>query len=131
MEDGSMHGKSTINRGDIWSVNLEPKEGSEMGKRRPCLVVTNDRANKSSPVITVVAITTVPPRKLYPFMVEVPKTANMPQQSWVNCSFIRSVDKARLGKWYTNLDSATMEKVNKALLVELDINLKEYQSIAG
>ncbi len=126
-----MHGKTTVSRGDIWSVNLEPKEGSEMGKRRPCLVVTNERANKSSSVVTVVAVTTSSPSRPYPFMVEVPKTANMPQQSWVNCSFIRTVDKARLGKWYTSLDSATMKKVNKALLVELGIDFGEHQSMAG
>lgn len=124
--------KTTVNRGDIWAVNLDPTQGTEMGKRRPCLVVTNDTANRYSGKVTVVPLTTTPPKKLYPFLVEVPKTANMPQKSWIDCSHIRTIDKAkRLGKYYTSLDSATMKEVDKALLVQLGIGMKEHRSMAG
>ena len=117
-----MYSKTTVNRGDVWAVDLEPTTGSEMNKVRPCLVVTNDIANRYSRVIVVVALTTAAPRKPYPWMVEVPETANMPRQSWVHCAHIRAVDKARLGRYYTSLDNDTMRKVDQALIEQLGIN---------
>ncbi len=125
-----MEGKTTINRGDIVAVDLEPTQGSEMGKRRPCLVVTNNVANKYSSVVTVVAVTTVEPSKPYPFIVEIPKSAKMPERSFINCVHIRAVDKSRLERYYTSLDAETMRKVDEALIVQLGIGAKE-QSMAG
>jgi mRNA interferase MazF len=121
-----MHGKTTVNRGDIWAVDLDPAKGREMKKRRPCVVVSNDTANKYSPLVTVVVITTTAPSKAYRFMVEIPKSANMPEPSWVHCGQIRTVDKEqRFGRYYTSLDADTMRKVNAALLVQLGIGAKE------
>ena len=34
-----------IRRGQIIDVNLDPTKGSETGKTRPCVVVTNDTDN--------------------------------------------------------------------------------------
>jgi mRNA interferase MazF len=119
-----MHGKTTVNRGDIWAVDLEPARGSEMDKIRPCLVVTNDTANRYSPVIAMVAVTTTAPSKPYPFIVEIPESANMPRRSWIDCVHIRAVDKSRLGKYYTSLDRVTMKRVDRALLIQLGIDTK-------
>jgi mRNA interferase MazF len=33
---------TTIERGMVLDINLEPVQGSETGKVRPCVVVTND-----------------------------------------------------------------------------------------
>ena len=114
--------KTTVARGDILEVDLEPAKGSEMAKTRPCLVVSNNAANQSSPLVTIVAITSQPPRKPYPFMVEIPATAKMPKKSWVNVGHLRTIDRQRLtGKYLTSLDSATMRKVDTALKKQLGI----------
>jgi len=114
--------KTTLCRGDIVDVDLDPAEGSEMNKTRPCLVITNNTANRYSPVVTVVAITSQEPNKPYPFVVEVPKSANMPKRSWVNCAHLRTVDKSRLKtRYYTSLDKDTMDQVNQALKDQLGI----------
>jgi mRNA interferase MazF len=47
----------TIKRGMVIDVNLDPTYGSETGKVRPCIVVTNDIYNERVPVIQVVPIT--------------------------------------------------------------------------
>jgi mRNA interferase MazF len=121
-----MQGKTTVNRGDIWAVNLDPIVGAEMNKRRPCLVVSNDTANKYAPLATVVPVTTTAPSRPYPFMVEIPESANMPELSWVHCGQIRTVDRERrFGKYYTSLDAETMRKVDRALRVQLDLDGKE------
>ena len=44
-------------RGAIADFNLSPAQGSEMGKIRPCIVVTNDVCNSRLTVIQVVPIT--------------------------------------------------------------------------
>ena len=33
---------TTLNRGMVVDVNLEPVQGSETGKTRPCVIVTNN-----------------------------------------------------------------------------------------
>ncbi len=40
-----------LRRGQIIDVDLEPTKGSETGKTRPCVVVTNDVYNARVPVI--------------------------------------------------------------------------------
>lgn len=44
-------------RGMIIDLNLDPSKGSETGKIRPCVVVTNDAYNERVPVIQVTPIT--------------------------------------------------------------------------
>jgi mRNA interferase MazF len=106
-------------RGDVWTVDLELVRGSEMSKQRPCVVVSNDVANRYSPVVTVIAITSQIPKKPYPFMVEIPESAKMSKKSWVTCAHIRTVDKTRLSRLINKLDSPTIEKVGEALLEQL------------
>ena len=47
----------SLRRGQVIDVNLEPTKGSETGKIRPCIMVTNDGCNARVPVIQVVPIT--------------------------------------------------------------------------
>ena len=46
-----------LKREIIIDVNLNPTKGSETGKIRPCIVVTNNVYNERVPVIQVVPIT--------------------------------------------------------------------------
>jgi mRNA interferase MazF len=120
-----LRGKTTFNRGDVWSVDLEPTKGSEPNKVRPCLVVSNNAANRKAPLLTVVAITSSSPPQAYPFMVEIPETARMPKQpSWIHCGHIRVISKHRVGRYFTSLDSATMRRVDEALMIHLGIDAK-------
>lgn len=36
----------SIKRGDIWWVSLDPTQGSEINKTRPCVVLTHDTLNR-------------------------------------------------------------------------------------
>ena len=110
-----------IGRGDIVAVDLEPVRGSEIGKRRPCLVISNDTANRYAATVVVAAVTSATPTRPYPFMVQIPSTVGLPRQSWVNCSQIRTVSKDRLGRFFDTLDDATMRDVNRALMIHLEL----------
>lgn len=46
-----------LRRGMIIDVNLDPTQGAEKGKIRPCVIVTNNIYNERVPVIQVVPVT--------------------------------------------------------------------------
>ena len=48
---------TALKRGMVIDVNLDPTLGSETGKIRPCVVVTNNIYNEKVPVVQVVPIT--------------------------------------------------------------------------
>jgi mRNA interferase MazF len=54
---------SRLRRGMVIDVNLEPTKGSETGKVRPCVIVTNNTYNARVPVIQVVPLTAWSARK--------------------------------------------------------------------
>lgn len=54
---------SGLRRGMVIEVNLDPTKGSETGKVRPCVIVTNDTYNARVPVIQVVPLTAWSVRK--------------------------------------------------------------------
>jgi mRNA interferase MazF len=46
-------------RGEIWWVRLDPTEGSEIRKTRPCLVLTADTLNRLRRTVVVIPYSTV------------------------------------------------------------------------
>ena len=47
-----------MKRGDVYQANLDPVIGSEQGGIRPVVIIQNDRGNRYSPTVIVVAVTT-------------------------------------------------------------------------
>jgi mRNA interferase MazF len=54
---------TALKRGMIIDVDLESTKGSETGKIRPCVIVTNDTYNERVPIIQVVPLTEWNPKK--------------------------------------------------------------------
>ncbi|MFO8027010.1 MAG: type II toxin-antitoxin system PemK/MazF family toxin [Opitutales bacterium] len=50
--------KKAIGRGEIWWVSLDPTEGSEIKKTRPCLVLTHDTLNELRRTVVVIPLST-------------------------------------------------------------------------
>ena len=48
--------QSKILRGEIWWVNLDPTQGSEIKKTRPCLVLSHDTLNRLRRTVEVVPL---------------------------------------------------------------------------
>ena len=59
--------------GEVFEVSLEPVVGSEIGKRRPAIIVSNDQSNQYADTITVVPLTGQSGRRQYPFNVLIPR----------------------------------------------------------
>jgi len=109
-------------RKEIWLVSLEPIIGSEIGKTRPALVISNNRNNEFASTITLIPISTTL-SKVYPFEVKIlSKDSGLLKDSKVKCNQIRTVDKTRLQKKIGEVQNEYVEKVEEALLIHLDIN---------
>lgn len=110
-------------RGTILQITLDPTAGHEIKMSRPCLVVQNDIGNKYSPITVVVPIEGaehVP--KIYPVNVFIPNgEGGLERDSVALCNQIRCVDEVRFGKVYGVVSRETMEKVELAIKISLDL----------
>ncbi len=59
-------------RGDIFWVNLDPTVGTEIKKRRPAVIVSNDAANKRYHQVTVIPLPSQRVKQSEPFQVFFP-----------------------------------------------------------
>jgi mRNA interferase MazF len=50
--------KAAIKRGDVWWVSLDPTQGSEIKKTRPCVVLTHDTLNRLRRTVVVIPLST-------------------------------------------------------------------------
>jgi len=108
--------------GAIYEVNLDPVVGSETGKHRPALIVSNDINNEFSQTVTILPITGQPASKQYPFEVLVPKgVAGLTADSRVKANQILKVDKRRLVSFRGSLPSQYLPQVEKALKIHLNL----------
>lgn len=104
-----------MRRGEIYRVTLDPVIGSETGKTRPALVLQNDLANRSSPTVTVVPISSKVGR-IYPFQVRIPAgEGGLPRESKALCEQIRTVSRQRLGERLGELPPERLQEVRQAL----------------
>ena len=108
-------------RGDIYWINLNPTEGSEIGKTRPAVIVSNDINNKFADTVTIVPLTTST-EKIYPFEVFIEKNAaNLKDDSKAKANQIRTVDKKRIKERIGNLPEVLFEQIVKAIKIHLDM----------
>jgi mRNA interferase MazF len=87
-------------RWNIYLVNLDPVIGSEQGKTRPALVISDDDINAILPVINILPITSYKQgRKIYPNEVYLKVgQSGLDKDSIVLGYQIRTIDKKRLIK---------------------------------
>ena len=87
-------------RWSIYLVNLDPTVGSEQGKTRPVLIISENKINSMLPVINVLPITSLKTGpKIYPNEVLLKKEhSQLDKDSLVLCYQIRTIDKKRLIK---------------------------------
>lgn len=109
-------------RGEIYLVSFDPTVGHEIKKTRPALIIQNNVSNQYSPITIVAAISSQfanPPHLRE--VVLPPGKSGLPKPSVAIMNQIRSVDRQRLVKRLGMIDSATMLKVDEALLVSLGL----------
>ena len=104
-----------IERGDVVTVSLDPVVGSEVGKRRPAIVLQNELANRSSPTVTVIPISSKVGR-VYPFQVRLsPGEGGLERESKALCEQIRTVSRERIGERLGRLEEERLDELRTAL----------------
>jgi mRNA interferase MazF len=116
---------TTLRRGLIIDVDLEPIKGSETGKTRPCIIVTNNTYNERVPVIQVVPLTewSLKKSKIKTNIEVTPSAMNgLSKLSIADCLQTRPIDhQNRLVSVSGELEPEIIEKINHALKVVFDI----------
>ena len=112
-----------IHRGDIYYADLRPVVGSEQGGVRPVLIIQNDIGNKQSPTVICAAITSQMNKAKLPTHVELDSSRYaLVKDSVVLLEQLRTIDKKRLRDKVCHLDREILRKVERALLISLDLN---------
>ncbi|WBO82957.1 type II toxin-antitoxin system PemK/MazF family toxin [Hymenobacter yonginensis] len=94
-----------ISRFEVWLVNLDPTQGSEINKTRPCVIISPNELNRHLRTVIIAALTST--RRNYPSRVNCEFEA---KEGQVALDQIRSVDKTRLMRKLGTLpDSAAQE----------------------
>jgi mRNA interferase MazF len=109
-------------RGEVYLVNFDPTIGAEIQKTRPALILQNDIANRHSPITIVAAITSQFNEPLYPTEVLIqPPEGGLTMPPVVLLNQMRSIDKRRLVRRLGILMPATMDRVDRAILISLGL----------
>jgi len=108
-----------LERGMVISVNLEPTKGSETGKVRPCVIVTNNVYNERVPVIQVVPITVWSDKKakiVTNVELEPTELNGLLKKSIADCLQTRPIDRRyRFKKVLGKLSPGKISEIDRAL----------------
>jgi len=113
-------------RGEIRLVDLDPARGSEASKRRPAVIVSNDRANLTAArlgrgVVSIVPVTSNTDR-IFPFQALLPAAATgLRHDSKAQAEQIRSIAVERLGAVLGHLPADVMRQLDDALRLHLQL----------
>lgn len=111
-----------MRRGEVYFADLSPTVGSEIAKRRPVVIVSNDANNRAAETVTVLPITSNVTR-IYPFEVFLPiSQSGLPKPSKAQAQQIRTIAKERIvGRTVGRVGGSLLRQVNDAIRLHLDL----------
>lgn len=110
-----------MRRGEVWTANLNPSRGQEIGKVRPVLIIQADELiDARTPMVVVLPLTThvYPAFKLW--RIGIPARDRLREPCQVVVDQPRALDRTRLGDGpLTMLTRLELEAVERSLRVVL------------
>lgn len=91
-------------------ANLDPTQGSEIQKTRPCVIVSPNEMNKHLKTIVVCPMTT----NIREYPTRVPVDHNG-KKGMIIIDQIRTIDKSRIVKLFGNLDKTAIKKCKEII----------------
>ncbi len=108
--------KKSVEKGDIWLVNLNPSRKGELGKNnRPCLVIQATEANKILPTVVIVPLSSKRQRFELEIKIIPNKSNNLIKESYVVWWHVYTVDKLNLIQ--------KVGVINEEVLLEISENI--------
>jgi mRNA interferase MazF len=117
-----------VEKWSIWRANLDPVIGSEQGKSRPVLIISEDDINELLNVVNIIPITSRKPnRTIYPNeALLLGDKFGLEKESIALCHQIRTIDKKRLTKKYGQIsDKDIHNKIIEAICFQLGISFNQ------
>lgn len=96
---------------EVYWIDLNPTKGSEINKKRPCVVISPNEMNKSLKTLIVAPLTST--IRNYPTRVNV--TINK-KKGQIALDQLRTIDKLRLSNNITALNKKTSDNIREVLL---------------
>ncbi len=114
---------AVVRRGQVWTANLNPNRGHEVGKIRPVLVVQGDwLSDAQSRTVIVLPLTSDVRREAEPLRVTIRARDNLRLDSQVVVDQPRTLDRRRLGNGpLTELSRDERARFEECLLAVLGI----------
>ena len=108
---------ATVRRGEVWWVNLDPTQGSQIRKTRPAVVLTADALNRARRTVVIVPLSTGPaPRP--PIVIATPSAG---EGAVAVCDQVRAVDKGRLIRLERTLDAPDLRRIEAGVRAVLEL----------
>jgi mRNA interferase MazF len=110
-----------MKRGEVWTANLNPSRGREIGKIRPVLILqADDLIEAGMPIVVVLPLTT----QVYPefklWRISIPARDRLKDACQVVVDQPRALDRARLGDGpLTVLTRSELEAIERSLRLVL------------
>jgi mRNA interferase MazF len=102
-------------RGDIVTVNLNPKKGDEVGKIRPAVIISGDDENTILDTLILMPLSTHLIEDMYPYRFRITKRDKLKQDSDILINQIRTLSKQRIGEKIAQLSDSEYDLVIKLL----------------
>jgi mRNA interferase MazF len=115
-----------MRRGDVVVVDFGSPRGSEAGRRRPAVMVSNDAANATAErlgrgTVTVVPVTTNVETVLSFQVLLDAGSGGVARDSKAQAEHVRSVSVDRLGERLSRIPAPTMQRIDRALRLHLSL----------
>ena len=106
-----------IARGEVWWVSLDPTQGSEIKKTRPCVVLTHDTLNRLRRTVVVIPLSTA--AKPHPPITAPVTCQGQPAVAIVDQ--VRAVAKHRLKSKIEIMTRSDLDSIGRAISTILEI----------
>ena len=111
--------KKSIKRGEIWYADLPDLGDSIQYGLRPVLIVSNDKCNKHSSVITVIPLTSVNKKRKQPTHIYIEHIEL--KGSVVICEQIITISKKRITRKLCKLNKEDMLRIEDGIKIQIGL----------
>jgi mRNA interferase MazF len=115
-----------MQRGEVRLIDLEPSRGSEANRRRPGIIVSNDRANATADRLGRGFVTVVPVSsnivRVFPFQLLLPaNSTGLHIDSKAQAEQVRAVSVERIGPVLGRVPAQLLAELDEALHLHLQL----------
>ncbi len=109
--------ESSVLRGEIWWISLDPTQGSEIKKTRPCVVISHNTLNRIRKTVVVIPLSTAASPQP-PITIDIQCQG---KQVVAIVDQIRAVAKQRLQSKIETISAPDLKRILQALSKILEI----------